>query len=495
MPRATNDPLTPPKATTVAPPAAAAKAGGDAPQRSSAAAASGSGEVGYVHSQYEPSRQIVLEQHQRFQRNVLNARENASGSRAASNYQTPSYVARQKEYMQWFGAKSGFLRGVALREKKPLPFPVVTRSWAAVFLEEVYCNGFQFRTGKVAHKKIQGNILWWKTYYTSHCYDKILPDDTQRTFPRGKAQKKGSARAGATTGRQIALNWNQVDSMLKALEDLRIQQWNSSPDECQKYYNNPDMKKSLRGKGEKDARFKRIKVQIDKRNKQERDGREVEKFSDTIVDALTYSKHLKMLEWYMQRRNYSGALMAMNAAAKFTVALRPSDTGGVELSDLGTDISGKIFEMNHLDKNPVVGLINLGKHPKLKKYELGFYLPHKNDEANLFFYKGHYFFWRWTIARSPQPDFSNLDADDGGGGSSSSSSSAPTNGMLMFSTFSGYCTFVSFFTVLFEHHPHITHPQDVKSARQTHARALLGHDGTTRSYSRIAGGMAPSTLT
>ena len=118
MPRATNDPLTPPKATTVAPPAAAAKAGGDAPQRSSAAAASGSGEVGYVHSQYEPSRQIVLEQHQRFQRNVLNARENASGSRAASNYQTPSYVARQKEYMQWFGAKSGFLRGVALREKK-----------------------------------------------------------------------------------------------------------------------------------------------------------------------------------------------------------------------------------------------------------------------------------------------------------------------------------------------------------------------------------------
>ena len=140
MPRATNDPLTPPKATTVAPPAAAAKAGGDAPQRSSAAAASGSGEVGYVHSQYEPSRQLVLEQHQRFQRNVLNARENASGSRAASNYQTPAYVARQKEYMQWFGAKSGFLRGVALREKKPLPFPVVTRSWAAVFLEEVYCN-------------------------------------------------------------------------------------------------------------------------------------------------------------------------------------------------------------------------------------------------------------------------------------------------------------------------------------------------------------------
>ena len=142
--------------------------------------------------------------------------------------------------MQWFGAKSGFLRGVALREKSPLPFPVVTRSWAAVFLEEVYCTGFQFRTGKVAHKKIKGDILWWKTYYNSHCYDKILPDDTHRTFPRVKAQKKGSAGAGATTGRQIALNWNQVDSMLKALEDLRIQQWNSSPDECQKYYNNTD---------------------------------------------------------------------------------------------------------------------------------------------------------------------------------------------------------------------------------------------------------------
>ena len=112
----------------------------------------------------------------------------------------------------------------------------------------------------------------------------------------------------------------------------------------------------------------------------------------------------------------------MNAAAKFTVALRPADTGDVKLSDLGTDISGKIFVMNHLDKNPVVGLINLGKHPKQQKYELGFYLPHKNDEANLFFYKGHYFFWRWTIARSPQPDFSSLDA--GGGGSSSSSSSS-----------------------------------------------------------------------
>ena len=63
MPRSTNDPLTPPKATTVAPPAAAAKAGGDAPQRSSAAAACGSGEVGYVYSQYEPSLQLVLEQH------------------------------------------------------------------------------------------------------------------------------------------------------------------------------------------------------------------------------------------------------------------------------------------------------------------------------------------------------------------------------------------------------------------------------------------------
>ena len=68
-------------------------------------------------------------------------------------------------------------------------------------------------------------------------------------------------------------------------------------------HNNTDMKQPLRGKGEKDSRFKRIKVQIDMRNKKARDGTEVEKFSDTIVDALTYSKHLQMLEWYMQRRN------------------------------------------------------------------------------------------------------------------------------------------------------------------------------------------------
>ena len=117
MPRPTNTPLTPPKATTVSPPAAA----GDALQKSSAAAASGSGGARYVHSEYEPPRQLIVEQQQRFQQNVLNAREDASGSSGASN-KTASYIARQKEYMQWFGAKSGFLRGVALREKHPLPF-------------------------------------------------------------------------------------------------------------------------------------------------------------------------------------------------------------------------------------------------------------------------------------------------------------------------------------------------------------------------------------
>ena len=371
MPRPTNAPLTPPKATTVAPPAAAAKADGDALQKSSAAAASGSGGAGYVHSEYEPPRQLIVEQQQRFQQNVLNAREDASGSSGTSN-KTASYIARQKEYMQWFGAKSGFLRGVALREKDPKPFPIVTRNWAAIFLEEVYCTGFQWRTGRVVHQKVQGDIRWWKTYYDDHCYDKILPNDTDRTFPRAKGQKKKkSARAGAA-GQQIALKWNQADSMLKALEDLRIQQWNSSPAECQKFYDTADMQKPLRGNGEKDARFKRIKIQIEKRNKEARDGTEVEKFSDTIVDALTYTKHLEMLEWYMQMGNYSGALMAMNAAAKFTVALRPSDTNIVTLSDLGTDISGKIFIMKHLDKNPVVGLINLGKHPKQNKYEIGF---------------------------------------------------------------------------------------------------------------------------
>ena len=118
MPRPTNTPLTPPKATTVAPPAAAAKADGDALHKSSAAAASGSGGARYVHSEYEPPRQLIVEQQQRFQQNVLNAREGASGSSGTSN-KTASYIARQKEYMQWFGAKSGFLRGVALREKKP----------------------------------------------------------------------------------------------------------------------------------------------------------------------------------------------------------------------------------------------------------------------------------------------------------------------------------------------------------------------------------------
>ena len=137
-----------------------------------------------------------------------------------------------------------------------------------------------------------------------------------------------------------------------------------------------------------------------------------------------------MLDWYMKKGSYNGALMAMNAAAKFTVALRPSDTNVVVLSDLGTDISGKIFTMTHLKKNPVVGLINLGKHPTLNRYELGFYLPHKYDDANLFFYKGHYFFWRWTIARSEQPDFSMLDGGDNTGNAITSSSSNVHNSCL-----------------------------------------------------------------
>ena len=149
MPRPQNSPLTPPKAATVAPPTAAAKAGG-LPQGSSAAtAASGSGDAGCAYSQYEPPRSLILDQLQRFQQNVINAREDAGGGSSTAANKTASYIGRQKEYMQWFGAKSGFLRGVALKDKVPPPFPVVTRNWAAFFLEEVYCHGFQWRTGRV----------------------------------------------------------------------------------------------------------------------------------------------------------------------------------------------------------------------------------------------------------------------------------------------------------------------------------------------------------
>ena len=165
MPRSTNVPLTPPRATTTA----AAMAGG-LPQRSSAAAASGSGDAGYAHSQYEPPRTLILEQQQRFQQNVLNAREGAGGgSSTAAHPKTASYIAHQKEYMRWFGAKSGILRGVALNDKVPLTFPVVSRNWAAVFLEEVYCYGFQWRTGRVVHHNMHGDICWWKTFYDDQC--------------------------------------------------------------------------------------------------------------------------------------------------------------------------------------------------------------------------------------------------------------------------------------------------------------------------------------
>ena len=96
--------------------------------------------------------------------------------------------------------------------------------------------------------------------------------------------------------------------------------------------------------------------------------------------------HKKMLDWYMKRDTYLGALMAMNAAAKFVGVLRPEDIRMRTLSDLGANNTGKIIDLNRKgESNPVVGFMCLGKHPKTQKKELAFYLPHKDDEANLFF--------------------------------------------------------------------------------------------------------------
>ena len=67
----------------------------------------------------------------------------------------------------------------------------------------------------------------------------------------------------------------------------------------------------------------------------------------------------------------------------------------LKLSDMATDISGKIFDFPSLSRAPAVGLINLGKNPDTNNEEC--FSSDVKDELNLYFYKGHYYFWRWTI--------------------------------------------------------------------------------------------------
>ena len=116
-------------------------------------------------------------------------------------------------------------------------------------------------------------------------------------------------------------------------------------------------------------------------------------------------KHLEMLDWYMLRGTYAGALQAMNAAAKFVAALRPSDSSALVLSDIGVDLTGELLSMPWLETPPPLGFLYLGKNPDTNKAELSFYLPHMEDEANLFFYKGHLWFHRWMILSGDQPNF------------------------------------------------------------------------------------------
>ena len=138
---------------------------------------------------------------------------------------------------------------------------------------------------------------------------------------------------------------------------------------------------------------------------------EKDKFADSLVDTVTFGKHLEMLDWYMLRGTYAGALQAINAAAKFVAALRPSDSSALVLSDIGIDLTGALLNMPSWDKPPPLGFLYLGKNPDTNKAELSFYLPHKKDEANLFFYKGHLWFYRWMILSGNQPDFSPPSAE------------------------------------------------------------------------------------
>jgi hypothetical protein len=352
---------------------------------------------------------------------------------------TTLYRAQQMNFMLWQGANTadpGWLRGVKLNPRtwtaNPTG-PVITAHWAVLYGMEIMVHGYNYLSGRKKTPK-DDDPLWWKSFYLKH-YGKTLPDDTARTYGPVPKKRHASGAAKVDARRQPQpLTWlGTFDKVLHALEDLKTQQQNTDPAWYRSMYVTAESRQLLRPStkaGKKDSRFNAIKTLMLDRQKNADASKERDKFSDTLVDSLTFTKHLEMLQWYMQRGTYAGALQAMNAAAKFVAALRPSDTRALVLSDMGVDLTGQIVKMPwRKDKNPVLGFLYLGKNPDTNKSEMSFYLPHMNDEANLFFYKGHYFFWRWTILKGTQPDFSPFDEGEvtsstGGAASQSSVTSA-----------------------------------------------------------------------
>ena len=427
------------------------------PSDSGASASSGAGGAsssvggGQAWDSNEPPQNVVnalqLNLMQETMEGRIALRPGDVAAKGGGTKNTTLYRAMQMEYMRWHGANPnnpGMLRGVELSKRTWKPNaegPVVSRNWVVLFAQEVYTKGYKFLSGR---KKTQydSSPLWWKKFYQTQCYNKTLPNDSDRTYGAKRKKRNASGGPGSSSSRKQpeALTWlGSLDKMLHALEDLKTQQLNTDPAWCAKVYTTNESKQLLRpGKkgGQKDPRFAAIKVLMQNRQKSSDAGKERDKFSDTLVDSLTFDKHLEMLNWYMERGTYAGALQAMNAAAKFVAALRPSDTRALVLSDMGVDLTGQIVKMPWLDNHPVLGFLYLGKNADTNKSEMSFYLPHMRDEANLFFYKGHYFFWRWKILNGLQPDFSPLDeaesqacasadsaASSAGGGAGATSSS------------------------------------------------------------------------
>ena len=326
---------------------------------------------------------------------------------------TSIYRKHQMEYMKWYGANPqnpGWLRGVQMEKRtwEPHPeFPPVTREWVILFSQEIYTQGFQWQFGRYREPH-DPNPLWWKAYYQAECYMKTLPDDRWRTGQIAHEKNKGKPKEP-----QVVTYKGGLDKMLNALEDLKTQQFSSDPRNFAKIYNTADSKQVLRSgnKSKRDPRYGRIQRMMEARQVQSDAKLEKDKFADSLVDTVTFGKHLEMLDWYMLRGTYAGALQAMNAAAKFVAALRPSDSSALVLSDIGIDLTGALLNMPSWDKPPPLGFLYLGKNPDTNKAELSFYLPHKKDEANLFFYKGHLWFYRWMILRGDQPDFTPRSAE------------------------------------------------------------------------------------
>ena len=403
MPRRKNKvPLSPPKSTLVRAPATQK----DGAASTSSTSAAGSNRSSAATNQFGPSLEKVHAQYRRMQQGIFDSRSN--GGHGNKRNSSASYIGCQKQYLQWLGAKGGTLRGVKLAPKIPPAFPVITRDWVALFLEEVYLNGYQYQSGRKRHEENFQDMFWWRKYYEEKCFGQILPDDTHRTLP-SKSNRKSSA---AGKQQQLVLTAKAAEEMLKALEDLRKTQLNILPASVNLYYGGKMEALRSGNRSENDARFDRIKVQLFQR--QEDSHQQTGKFSDTIVNALTPEAHLKMLEYYMRLNNYPGALMALTASMKFSGALRPCDVKKLKLSDMATDLSGKIFDFPSLSRTPAVGLINLGKNPDTNNEEIAFYLPHVKDELNLYFYKGHYYFWRWTVMSSYKPDFRSSKASAAG---------------------------------------------------------------------------------